>query len=93
MVSKRSVLEDLFLFRRKTDVIYRDLYKVSTLALQILSEIEPELKKRGTEKDVELLVKAYRFADAVGDSIKHSNEYADSLGNEYTRVMKGINKL
>ncbi|MGG4610163.1 hypothetical protein [Providencia sp. Me31A] len=93
MASKRSVLEDLFLFRRKADVMYDDAYKVSSLALKIAAGITPILTERGAEKDMELLAKIYRLVDLVNDTTAHSNEYADSLINEYKRVMKGINKL
>ncbi|MCW2258553.1 hypothetical protein M2263_004644 [Providencia alcalifaciens] len=93
MTSHRSILTDLFLFRQKADVLYNDAYKVSRLALQIISEIEPELKKRGTDKDIELLVRMHRLIDLTIEAATHSSEYATSLVNEYKRVMEGINKL
>lgn len=90
MASKKEILEDLVRYRSKGDVLYKDLYDVSTSALRLMSEIEQRLKQLGTEEDRALIEKINQFAEKVMEATVHSNEYADSLLKDYGQALKKI---
>lgn len=93
MASKKEILEDLARFRVKSDVVYKDLYDVSTAALRIMSAIEsnPQFIKDEHREDYEKMLKDIReFGERVGNAIADSNEYASSLLKDYSQAIKKI---
>lgn len=90
MASKKEILEDLARFRSHGDVLYKDLYEVSTSALRLMSELEQRLKKIDSEEDRMLMGKINQFAEKVMEVTVHSNEYADSLLRDYGQALKKI---
>ncbi|MEY1578215.1 MAG: hypothetical protein ACQEWL_04680 [Pseudomonadota bacterium] len=93
MASKKEILEDLSRFRAKSDVVYRDLYEVSTSALKIMSVIEsnPQYIKDEYKEEYESLIKDIQeFGEKVLNAIANSNEYASSLLKDYSQAIKKI---
>ncbi|UNH40190.1 hypothetical protein [Moellerella wisconsensis] len=93
MSSKKEILEDLARFRAKSDVVYRDLYEVSTSALKIMSVIEsnPQFIKDEHRGEYETLIKDIQeFGEKVLNAIANSNEYASSLLKDYSQAIKKI---
>nr|ELR5112608.1 hypothetical protein [Providencia stuartii] len=90
MASKKEILEDLARFRAHGDVLYKDLYEVSTTALRLMSNFENRLKQSDSEEDKRLLAEMHQFVDMVITATIHSNEYADSLLKDYGQALKKI---
>lgn len=90
MASKKEILEDLARYRSKGDVLYKDLYDVSTSALRLMSELEMRLRQNGTEEDLRLIDEINKFAERVMEATIHSNEYATSLLKDYGQALKKI---
>lgn len=90
MASKKEILDDLARYREKSDVIYNDLYSVSTKALEIMSQFEKRLHLSMKEEDQMLLAEIHKFAELVMDASNNANDYGMSLMQDYGQALKKI---
>lgn len=82
------MIDSLARFREAGDKLSDDVFELSSLLLNISSELEQKPEK--TAQELVILERISSSSELIVQSIMHANEYNNSLWVDYTPVIKHL---
>lgn len=87
-LSNTEMIDHLARFREAGDKLSEDVFELSSLLLNISSELE--LKPNKSEEELAIFEKIASNSDLIVNSIMNANDYNNTLWVDYTPVIKHL---
>lgn len=87
-LSNTEMIDSLARFRESGDKLSEDVFELSSLLLNISSELER--KENKSEEEKVIFDNIASNAELIVNSILHANEYNNTLWVDYTPVIKSL---